>query len=71
MALKEYAVEVNGRQTTLQLSDEDAKMHGLKASDAVKKAAADDEKKAPAPANKAAKQPSNKQAEAAEQALGH
>lgn len=29
MALNEYDVEINGRQTTLQLSDEDAKAMGL------------------------------------------
>lgn len=42
MSLKPYTVTVNGMETTLLLSDEDAKNRGLVA-----------EKKAPAPANKA------------------
>jgi hypothetical protein len=29
MGLKEYDVEINGQKTTLQLSDEDAKLQGL------------------------------------------
>lgn len=52
MALKRYDVEINGMKTTLQLSDEDARMHGLKPADAAKEK--------PAPANKAAKAPANK-----------
>ena len=51
MSLREYDVEINGVQTTLQLSDEDAKELGLTA-----------KKAAPAPANKAAKAPANKSA---------
>lgn len=51
MTLKEYDVEINGQKTTLQLSDEDAKLHGLTA------------KQAPAPANKA-RTPANKSAAA-------
>lgn len=54
MTLKEYDVEINGRQTTLQLSDEDAKAMGLAA--AAEKSAA----KARSAANKAVKAPANK-----------
>ena len=45
--MKTYEVEINGVATTLQLSDEDAKARGLKASDEEKT------KEAKAPANKA------------------
>lgn len=59
MALKEYEIVFNGRKTTVQLSDEDAKAQGLLKSEPVKAPAA---KKAPAkaPANKAAPTPANK-----------
>lgn len=53
--MKQYEVEINGMTTTLQLSDEDAKMRGLKPVS---------EKAAAAPANKAAPKPGNKQAPA-------
>lgn len=54
MALKKYDVVVNGVETTLMLSDEDAKASGLlKAESAEKKAA-------PKPANKARKAPNKK-----------
>lgn len=52
MALKKYDVTVNGVETSLMLSDEDAKAQGL-LKDAPKKQA----KQAPAPANKARKAP--------------
>jgi hypothetical protein len=48
MELKEYEVEINGVETTLLLSDDDAKERGLKGG----KTPAG-EKQAPAPANKA------------------
>lgn len=72
MALKEYDVEINGRLTTLQLSDEDAKAMGLKASDAAKEKPAPANKEAKAPANKSsgAKAPSARQAAAAGEAFG-
>lgn len=65
MGLKRYDVEVGGRPTTLQLSDEDAKRMGLLG----KEAKAPANKEAKAPANKA-RGASNKRAEAAAQAFG-
>lgn len=55
MALKEYNVvdPHTGRETTLQLNDEDAKRQGLKASDEVK--SKEPANKAKTPANKSAK----------------
>lgn len=66
MGLKEYDVEINGYKTTLQLSDEDAKLQGLKPADEVKPAAA----KAKTPANKAKAPAANKQAPAGEASKG-
>lgn len=51
--MKRYDVVVNGVQTTLQLSDADAKARGLIADEPKVK-------DAPAPANKAVKAPANK-----------
>ena len=70
MALKRYDVEINGTQTTLQLSDEDAKLYGLKASDAAKEKPEPANKEAKAPANKGGKAPSARQAAAAGDAFG-
>lgn len=56
--MKKYNVTVNGIETTLLLSDADAKAMGLKASDDDKPAA----KAAKAPANKQAPTPRNKAA---------
>ena len=48
--MQEYTIHPqDGIETTVQLSDEDAKLYGLKSSDAAKPAA----KEAKAPANKA------------------
>lgn len=52
MTLKKYDVTVNGVETTLMLSDADAKAQGL-----LKDAPKTEAKKAPAPANKARKAP--------------
>lgn len=52
MALKPYKTTVNGYETTLMLSDADAKAQGLKVEA--------EEKQAPAPANKARKAPNKK-----------
>lgn len=57
MALKQYDVEINGMKTTLQLSDEDAKLYGLVPAEPAAKARK-------APANKAAKPPANKSGDA-------
>lgn len=56
MALKRYNVVVNGYETTLQLSAEDAEAMGLKPSDAVKptKGRGAANKARPAPQNKGA-----------------
>lgn len=48
--VKEYTVEINGLETTLQLTDADAEARGLKQPAA----------KAKAPANKEAAKPANK-----------
>lgn len=60
MTLKEYDVIVDGRRTTLQLSDEDARAHGLHvpahrapASQPAETQDAPETKAADAPANKA------------------
>ncbi|MGC5249500.1 hypothetical protein ACPXB3_21550 [Gordonia sp. DT219] len=53
MALKEYDVEINGVATTLQLSDEDAKVRGLTPR-SESKAAPAARNKAKVPVNKAA-----------------
>lgn len=50
MSLKKYDVTINGVETSLMLSDEDAKAEGL-----YREPAKAQEKKAPAPANKARK----------------
>lgn len=50
MALKPYKTTVNGYETTLLLSDDDAKRMGLKAEEPA-------QKQAPKPANKARKAP--------------
>ena len=55
--LKSYTTEVNGIQTTLRLSDADAKTRGLTA-DKTEDAPA--EKAAPAPANKSRTAATNK-----------
>jgi hypothetical protein len=52
MSLKEYDVEINGQKTTLQLSDEDAKLQGLTGKDSAK--AAEPANKSATPANKSA-----------------
>lgn len=52
--LSEYVAEINGVETTLMLTDEDAKARGLS------KPAAKSQKQAPAPANKARKAPNKK-----------
>lgn len=49
-----YNVVINGMETELQLSDEDAKARGLKASDKVSTKAKTPENKASAPAKRAA-----------------
>lgn len=56
--MKRYNVNINGHDTVLQLTDEDAKARGLKASDEVKA----ETKEAKAPANKQRQAPSNKAA---------
>lgn len=53
MALKPYNVKINGHDTTLLLSDEDAKREGLLKAVEPKV----DAKQAPAPTNKARKSP--------------
>lgn len=58
--MKKYNVTVNGVETTLMLTDEDAEARGLKAKP---------ESKAKTAANKA-RNPSNKQAEAPKQGAG-
>lgn len=55
MALKKYDVTINGVETSVLLSDEDAKAQGL-----LKAAPKKDAKQAPAPANKARKAPNKK-----------
>lgn len=52
--LHEYVTDVNGVETTLLLTEDDAKARGLS------KPAAKSEKQAPAPANKARKAPNKK-----------
>lgn len=72
MGLKEYSTVINGQATTLQLSDEDAKLQGFTKKDLVssqevevteaqREAKAEDPQHAEA---KAAKAPANKQAAA-------
>lgn len=62
-AVNRYDVVINGIQTTVQLSDEEAKARGLKTSD--DKPA----EKAKTPANKS-RTPANKRAEAAKKSFG-
>lgn len=62
--LKPYKTNVNGMDTVLMLTDDDAKTRGLSASDIVKTDQADteqsDRKQAARPANKAASPSSDK-----------
>jgi hypothetical protein len=67
--VKQYTVEINGMETTLLLSDEDAKERGLKPSDVVKPEADEPEAKGRTPANKA-RTPANKRADTASKAWG-
>lgn len=58
--MKKYKTTINGVETTLLLSDADAKAMGLKDSDEDKPADKTAEKAAKAPANKQASKPANK-----------
>lgn len=72
MGLKEYSTVINGMATTVQLSDEDAKLQGftkkdlvssqeVEVSEAEREAANEDATPAQAEAKKEAKAPANKQ----------